>query len=180
MGQVPGEDRAPKPCKADWVFCCYLGPTCRHLPSVPTNRTLCAGSTCLLQVGIAEGAVRLERSKDMFREKVKAMLEAFLREVAVMQEDFTRLQPNTKDGVSSTTALAFIAKWKGAVSTAHQKVHVPSCGGGCSAWRQVVGRARAEHKSRGVEHATAPRFLQMGCSGCANPHICCLPSTAGC
>lgn len=58
----------------------------------------------------------------MFREKVKGMLETFLRELATMQEDFSRLQPTTKDGVSSTTALAFIAKWKGTVQTAHQKV----------------------------------------------------------
>lgn len=75
-----------------------------------------------LQVGIAEGATRLERTKDVFREKVKAMLEAFLRELATMQEDFTRLQPTTKDGVSSSTALAFIAKWKGMVDAARQKV----------------------------------------------------------
>jgi dynein heavy chain len=73
-------------------------------------------------VGITEGATRLERTKDVFREKVKAMLEAFLRELATMQEDFTRLQPTTKDGVSSTTALAFIAKWKGMVDAARQKV----------------------------------------------------------
>lgn len=58
----------------------------------------------------------------MFREKVKGMLETFLRELATMQEDFSRLQPTTKDGVSSTTALAFIAKWKGTVQAAHQKV----------------------------------------------------------
>jgi dynein heavy chain len=82
----------------------------------------CAAKFALLQVGIAEGAVRLERSKDVFREKVKGMLETFLRELATMQEDFSRLQPTTKDGVSSTTALAFIAKWKGTVQAAHQKV----------------------------------------------------------
>lgn len=74
------------------------------------------------QVGIAEGATRLDRSKDMFREKVKSMLEAFLRELATLQEDFTRLQPTTKDGVSSTTALAFVAKRKGLVGSARQKV----------------------------------------------------------
>jgi len=58
----------------------------------------------------------------MFREKVKSMLEAFLRELATLQEDFTRLQPITKDGVSSTTALAFVAKWKGLVGSARQQV----------------------------------------------------------
>jgi dynein heavy chain len=76
----------------------------------------------VLQVGIAEGATRLERSKDMFREKVKSMLEAFLRELATMQEDFVHGQPTTKDGVSSTTALGFIAKWKGSVEAARHKV----------------------------------------------------------
>lgn len=58
----------------------------------------------------------------MFREKVKSMLESFLRELATMQEDFVHLQPTSKDGVSSTTALAFIAKWKGNVEAARHKV----------------------------------------------------------
>lgn len=67
----------------------------------------------------------------MFREKVKAMLEAFLRELATMQEDFARLQPTSKDGVSSTTGLAFIAKWKAMLEAARHKV-----GGGCEAGAQ--------------------------------------------
>lgn len=79
-------------------------------------------------MGITEGATRLERSKDVFREKVKSMLEAFLRELATMQEEFTRLQPTSKDGVSSTTAQAFIARWKGMVDGARQKVST------CMAW----------------------------------------------
>lgn len=93
-----------------------------YLLHTELSQHTCCCCAAAVQVGITEGAGRLERSKDMFREKVKSMLEAFLRELVTMQEDFTRLQPTTKDGVSSTTALAFIAKWKGMVDAARQKV----------------------------------------------------------
>lgn len=97
------------------------GVLARPLHEPDANLSRCRSSG-VLQVGIAEGATRLERSKDVFREKVKSMLEAFLRELATMQEDFVHLQPTSKDGVSSTTALAFIAKWKGSVEAARNKV----------------------------------------------------------
>jgi dynein heavy chain len=70
--------------------------------------------------------VRLERSKDSFRDKVKTMLEAFLREIATMQEEFVRASPTNNEGTSSRAALAFIAKWKAAVAAARQKVR--ACG----------------------------------------------------
>jgi hypothetical protein len=90
----------------------------------------------------------------MFREKVKSMLEAFLRELATMQEDFTRLQPTTKDGVSSTTALAFISKWKGLVDAARQKVsRLPTANG------QPASRADTLYRS-GPDLAVA-RPLRM-------------------
>lgn len=103
-------------------------------PTPPTRapaRTKHCRQPTHVQVGIAEGTTRLERSKDVFKEKVKSMLEAFLRELASMQEDFVRMQPTSKDGVSSTTALAFVAKWQAAVASARTKVGrqatSPSC-----------------------------------------------------
>ncbi|WIA13292.1 hypothetical protein OEZ85_006876 [Tetradesmus obliquus] len=73
------------------------------------------------QVGLDDAAVRLERSKDSFRDKVKSMLEAFLREIATMQEEFVRVSPTNNEGTSSRAALAFISKWKAAVAAARQK-----------------------------------------------------------
>ncbi|WIA33430.1 hypothetical protein OEZ86_006562 [Tetradesmus obliquus] len=73
------------------------------------------------QVGLDDAAVRLERSKDSFRDKVKSMLEAFLREIATMQEEFVRASPTNNEGTSSRAALAFISRWKAAVAAARQK-----------------------------------------------------------
>lgn len=55
------------------------------------------------------------------------MLEAFLRELAAMQEDYVRLQPTSKDGISSTTALMFITRWKGSVQSARHKASLHNC-----------------------------------------------------
>lgn len=76
----------------------------------------------VLQVGLEDAAVRLEHSKDAFRDKVKAMLEAFLREIATMQEDYARLAPTNHEGTTSRAALAFVSKWKAAVAAARSKV----------------------------------------------------------
>jgi hypothetical protein len=95
-----------------------------HATFRPCRRHCCCWTACV-QVGLDDAAVRLERSKDSFRDKVKTMLEAFLREIATMQEEFVRASP-TNEGTSSRAALAFIAKWKAAVAAARQKVR--GCG----------------------------------------------------
>lgn len=76
-----------------------------------------------------DAAVRLERSKDSFKDKVKGMLEAFLRETATMQEEFSKMSPTSHENTSSRAALGFIAKWKAVLATARQKV----CGRGAMA-----------------------------------------------
>lgn len=75
-----------------------------------------------LQVGLDDAAVRLEHSKDAFRDKVKAMLEAFLREITTMQEDFARLSPTNHEGTTSKAALAFVSRWNASVASARSKV----------------------------------------------------------
>lgn len=71
---------------------------------------------------LEDAAVRSEHSKNAFREKVKAMLEGFMRDISTMHEDFTRLMPVQPDGVTSSAALAFAAHWKAMTATARSKV----------------------------------------------------------
>jgi hypothetical protein len=69
-----------------------------------------------------DSAACLEHSKEVFRERVKAMLEAFLHEVMSMQEQFSRTAPTSQENNSSTTALAFVKKWQTTLEAARAKV----------------------------------------------------------
>ncbi len=74
------------------------------------------------QAGLVEGGARLERSKDEFKERVKGMLEAFLRELAGMQEDFARGAPYSHEHTTCHDALAFVTKWRTTLTAARTKV----------------------------------------------------------
>jgi hypothetical protein len=100
-----------------------------HLCNVRIN----AFNICALQIGLDEAGTRLERSKDVFRDKVKALLEAFLRDIAVMQEEVDHGAPTSREKFATKTALAFVAKWKASLVAARAKV-----GGGILYAKPVV------------------------------------------
>jgi dynein heavy chain len=73
-------------------------------------------------VGLDEAASRLDRTKESFRERVKGMLETFMREITTMQEEFTRTAPYSHEGITTHLAQGYISNWRQATSAARTKV----------------------------------------------------------
>lgn len=85
--------------------------------------------------------VRLDRTKESFREKVKGMLDGFLREIAAMYEEFTQLAPYSHEGITTKMALAFINQGKSQVTNARYKVRHLSL----PAWLLEAGRTACQY-----------------------------------
>jgi hypothetical protein len=66
--------------------------------------------------------VRLERTKEGFRERVKVLLDTFLRDIGVMQEEFTKAAPYSHEGTTLAAARATIDRWRATVAAAQTKV----------------------------------------------------------
>jgi hypothetical protein len=66
--------------------------------------------------------VRLERTKEGFRERVKVLLDTFLRDIGVMQEEFTKAAPYSHEGTTLAAARATIDRWRANVAAAQTKV----------------------------------------------------------
>ncbi|KAG1668463.1 hypothetical protein FOA52_005236 [Chlamydomonas sp. UWO 241] len=61
------------------------------------------------QGGLDDSGSKLEKYKDSFRDRVKGLLESFLKEVAQVVEDFTAAAPFSNEGIATSDALASIA-----------------------------------------------------------------------
>ncbi len=87
------------------------------------------------QAGLDDAAARLDRSKESFRERVKGMLDAFLRDIATMYEEFVKGAPYGPEAVgvggSAAAAMRMVAAGKRQAAAARAKV-------GWGAWQVVV------------------------------------------
>jgi hypothetical protein len=76
------------------------------------------------QVMLDDVAAKLDKSKESFREKVKHMVDTFVKEVAQLGDEFTKSAPFSHDKITTRSAMQYIAAWKDQAAAARQKVRL--------------------------------------------------------